>query len=56
MGTGGTITGIARRIKEKLGDKCKIVGADPEGSIIAEPESINKGINLLLNLINFIFI
>ena len=34
-GTGGTITGIGRKIKEKLGDKCKIVGADPVGSILA---------------------
>ena len=32
-GTGGTITGVARRIKEVCPD-CIIVGADPEGSIL----------------------
>lgn len=33
-GTGGTITGIARKIKEH-NPKCIIVGADPVGSILA---------------------
>lgn len=40
-GTGGTITGIARKLKEKCPD-IKIVGVDPEGSILAEPEDLNK--------------
>ncbi|CAL4064108.1 unnamed protein product, partial [Meganyctiphanes norvegica] len=40
-GTGGTITGLSRKIKEKLPD-CKIVGVDPEGSILALPEELNK--------------
>ncbi|XP_077072778.1 cystathionine beta-synthase b [Siphateles boraxobius] len=40
-GTGGTITGIARKLKEKCPD-IKIVGVDPEGSILAEPEELNK--------------
>ncbi|XP_063439094.1 cystathionine beta-synthase-like [Mytilus trossulus] len=40
-GTGGTLTGIARKIKLKC-PKCKIIGVDPEGSIIAEPEQLNK--------------
>lgn len=40
-GTGGTITGISRKIKEAC-PNCVIVGADPEGSILAEPESLNK--------------
>lgn len=40
-GTGGTITGVGRKIKEKCPD-CTIVGADPEGSILAAPESLNK--------------
>uniref|UniRef100_A0A8C8S955 Cystathionine beta-synthase n=1 Tax=Pelusios castaneus TaxID=367368 RepID=A0A8C8S955_9SAUR len=40
-GTGGTITGIARKLKEKCPD-CKIVAVDPEGSILAEPEELNK--------------
>ncbi|XP_018026390.1 cystathionine beta-synthase-like [Hyalella azteca] len=40
-GTGGTITGIAKKIKEKLPD-CKVVGVDPEGSILALPEEMNE--------------
>lgn len=40
-GTGGTLTGIARKIKMKC-PKCKIIGVDPEGSIIAEPASLNQ--------------
>ncbi|TRZ26550.1 hypothetical protein HGM15179_000575 [Zosterops borbonicus] len=40
-GTGGTITGISRKLKEKC-PGCKIVGVDPEGSILAEPEELNK--------------
>ncbi|KAF2881622.1 hypothetical protein ILUMI_24565 [Ignelater luminosus] len=40
-GTGGTVTGIGRRLKE-LCPNCIIVGMDPEGSILAEPESLNK--------------
>jgi cystathionine beta-synthase len=39
-GTGGTLTGIARRFKEVL-PNCKVVGVDPEGSILAQPESLN---------------
>ncbi|XP_063161361.1 cystathionine beta-synthase-like protein isoform X1 [Candoia aspera] len=39
-GTGGTITGIGRKIKEKC-PGCKIIGVDPEGSILAEPEKLN---------------
>lgn len=41
-GTGGTITGIGRKLKQVLGDKCRIVAADPYGSILSLPESINK--------------
>lgn len=40
-GTGGTMTGIARKIKERC-PTCKIIGVDPVGSIIAEPEELNK--------------
>ncbi|XP_065149033.1 cystathionine beta-synthase b isoform X1 [Paramisgurnus dabryanus] len=40
-GTGGTITGIARKLKEKC-PNIKIVAVDPEGSILAEPEELNK--------------
>lgn len=35
-GTGGTISGIARKLKEKA-PKCVIVGVDPHGSILAMP-------------------
>lgn len=40
-GTGGTITGIARKLKEKC-PQCQIVGVDPEGSILAEPAQLNQ--------------
>lgn len=40
-GTGGTITGIARRIKEK-DPSIKIIGVDPNGSVLAQPESLNS--------------
>ncbi|XP_014212404.1 cystathionine beta-synthase [Copidosoma floridanum] len=39
-GTGGTITGIGRRLKE-LSPSTKIVAVDPEGSLLAEPPEIN---------------
>uniref|UniRef100_F1KY30 Cystathionine beta-synthase n=1 Tax=Ascaris suum TaxID=6253 RepID=F1KY30_ASCSU len=35
-GTGGTVTGIAKKVKE-ICPKCKVVGVDPEGSILADP-------------------
>lgn len=35
-GTGGTVTGISKKIKEKI-PTCKVVGTDPEGSILADP-------------------
>jgi cystathionine beta-synthase len=34
VGTGGTMSGVAKALKEKLPD-CRIVGVDPVGSIIA---------------------
>ncbi|XP_037102146.1 cystathionine beta-synthase-like [Syngnathus acus] len=40
-GTGGTITGIARKLKDSCPD-IKIVGVDPVGSCLAEPEELNK--------------
>ena len=39
-GTGGTITGIARKLKEK-NPNLIVVAVDPEGSIMAQPESLN---------------
>lgn len=35
-GTGGSVTGIARKVKEICPD-CRIVGTDPVGSILADP-------------------
>jgi cystathionine beta-synthase len=43
-GTGGTVTGIARKLKEKL-PKLIIVGVDPKGSILAEPPELNSEIS-----------
>lgn len=40
-GTGGTISGISRWLKEQNKD-IVIVGADPKGSILAQPESLNQ--------------
>merc|ERR1719433_276515 len=40
-GTGGTISGIGRKIKEKC-PGCVVVGVDPLGSILAEPENLNR--------------
>src|SRR5688572_32993084 len=33
MGTGGTISGTGRYLKEASGGKVRVVGADPEGSV-----------------------
>ena len=40
-GTGGTITGVARAVRKAV-PKCKIVGVDPEGSILAGPGPIKS--------------
>ena len=40
-GTGGTVAGVGRKLKEKL-PSCQIVAADPHGSILALPESLNS--------------
>ncbi len=37
VGTGGTIAGVAQRFREEIPD-CKIIGVDPEGSIIGGGE------------------
>jgi cystathionine beta-synthase len=39
-GTGGTLTGISKKIKEKA-PHVTIVGVDPVGSILAVPDSLN---------------
>jgi len=40
-GTGGTITGIGRKLKERL-PNVSIVGVDPFGSILALPDTLNS--------------
>merc|ERR1712137_5191 len=40
VGTGGTLTGLARKFKERL-PSCKIIGVDPVGSILAQPDHLN---------------
>jgi cystathionine beta-synthase len=39
-GTGGTLSGIARKLKERI-PNIKIVAVDPVGSILAQPEELN---------------
>merc|ERR1711862_1001226 len=39
-GTGGTMTGTAKKLKEKI-PGVKIVAVDPYGSILARPDSMN---------------
>jgi cystathionine beta-synthase len=39
-GTGGTVTGIARVMKREL-PSCRVIGVDPEGSILAGPGEIS---------------
>lgn len=41
-GTGGTVTGTAKKLKEKI-PGIKIVAVDPFGSILAKPDSMNNG-------------
>jgi cystathionine beta-synthase len=40
VGTGGTITGTARYLKERNPDVL-VVGADPEGSIFSQPDNVH---------------
>jgi len=43
-GTGGTLTGIARKLRERLPNVI-IIGVDPHGSILAQPETLNGEIS-----------
>ncbi|KAG2216556.1 hypothetical protein INT45_006032 [Circinella minor] len=47
VGTGGTITGIAKKLKEKCINPIQIVGVDPLGSNVALPESLNTNMECL---------
>jgi cystathionine beta-synthase len=40
VGTGGTISGVARYLKER-NPAIQVIGADPEGSIYTEPDNIH---------------
>jgi len=40
-GTGGTLTGISRKLKE-LNKDIQIIAVDPKGSILAQPDELNK--------------
>ncbi|POW00332.1 hypothetical protein PSHT_13091 [Puccinia striiformis] len=42
-GTGGTISGVSRRLKTHYGaERVKSIAVDPVGSILAKPESLNS--------------
>jgi cystathionine beta-synthase len=41
VGTGGTVTGAARSLKERA-PKLLVVGADPEGSIYSNPDDVHR--------------
>lgn len=40
-GTGGTVTGIGRKLKDMI-PGIKIIGIDPLGSVLALPPELNK--------------
>uniref|UniRef100_A0A8B9QMF9 Cystathionine beta-synthase n=1 Tax=Anas platyrhynchos TaxID=8839 RepID=A0A8B9QMF9_ANAPL len=48
-GTGGTVTGVARKLKEKC-PECKIIGVDPDGSIVALPCELNRTNNTTIEV------
>lgn len=57
-GTGGTITGIGRKLKE-LNPNIQIIGIDPHGSLLALPDSLNEkenGISYKVEGIGYDFI
>ncbi|XP_018333340.1 cystathionine beta-synthase [Agrilus planipennis] len=41
-GTGGTVTGIGRRLKELI-PNVQVIASDPYGSILAAPDNLNEG-------------
>ncbi|EIN09545.1 cystathionine beta-synthase [Punctularia strigosozonata HHB-11173 SS5] len=58
-GTGGTITGLSRAVKKAHNPRSVIVGVDPKGSILAQPETLNdedRGISYIVEGIGYDFI
>jgi len=54
-GTGGTITGIAKRLKEEI-PNIIIVGVDPVGSILADPEAPAEKVSYQVEGIGYDFV
>ncbi|OWR46579.1 cystathionine-beta-synthase, partial [Danaus plexippus plexippus] len=54
-GTCGTISGVAHKIKEKC-PKCVVVGVDPYGSILAQPEELNESDVMVVEGIGYDFL
>ena len=44
IGTGGTVCGVGRYLKERLGSKVLIVGVVPKGSVITSPEASSRDV------------
>ncbi|OZG62170.1 cystathionine beta-synthase [Bifidobacterium lemurum] len=42
IGTGGTISGTGRYLKEASNGAVKVIGADPEGSIYSNPDDVHQ--------------
>ena len=40
-GTGGTITGVAKKMRS-INPKCRIIGVDPEGSLLAGGNTVHS--------------
>ncbi|XP_022051524.1 cystathionine beta-synthase b [Acanthochromis polyacanthus] len=54
-GTGGTLTGVARKLKERC-PNVKIVGVDPEGSVLVAPKEKNEKTSFEVEGIGYDFI
>jgi anti-anti-sigma factor len=45
LGTGGTLTGVGRRLREELGPQVRIVGAEPmPGELVQDLRSLDEGL------------
>ena len=42
IGTGGTISGTGRYLKDVSDGKVQVIGADPEGSIYSNPSDVHQ--------------